>query len=358
VGAVGLVAAVLFIPSLAPWLLRFEHWTADWRTAYLSPRAPAQNGQIALVTINDDTLKDYASSPIDRGLLAQIVDAIDAQKPAAIGIDIFFLKKTDPGKDDALVAALRRAQAPVVLGAIDERGELKDFQRAFQSAFLEQTGRPAGYLNLRHERDDVVRYAASPMPGGTYAKSFARFLAETVDPNAGSDAGRPIAWRRQPSSGADTFLKIPAQDVLSQSGDGDQALRGRLVIVGGDFPLRDRHRIPLSVLDGQTVPGVVIHAHILAGLLDGSRTLRELAPIPAQLVLAGVALLGFGLGWLLWRSPIVGFLGSGFATALLIAADVACFTQYGLLLPFTLALVAWVAGLTAGRFLRPAVGDR
>lgn len=358
IAALLLVAGLLFVPSVAPWLLRFEHWTADWRTAYLSPRAAGQHPQIALIAINDETLKDYVSSPIDRGLLARIVAGIDACEPAAIGIDIFFLKKTDSEKDEALIAALRQAKAPIVLGAIDERGELKDFQRTFQAEFIKRAGRPAGYLNLRHERDDVVRYTASPMPGGAYQKSFARSLAEVVRPGVTSDAGQPIPWRLPPADGVETFFKRPAQELLAPNFAGCPELQHRIAIIGGDFPLRDRHRTPLTVRDDRTVPGVEIHAQVLAGLLDGARSVHELAPIPAQLLLAAVALLGFGIGWLLWRSPVVGFLGSGFATALLVLADALCFTEYHLLLPFTLALVAWVAGLTAGRFLRPAAGGR
>lgn len=364
--AVLLVAAILLIPSLAPWLLRFEHWTADWRTAYLAKRAPEPSTRIALVVITDETLRDYASSPIDRGLLARIVDAVDAHEPAAIGIDIFFLKRTDPEKDRALLDALRRARAPVVLGAIDERGDLQPFQRDFQSWFLGEAGRPAGYLNLRHESDDVVRYTASPVQGGAYPESFVRLLAKTVGGRALDDAGKPIAWQLPPADGGSAFPTIAAHTLLAAPGVATApgaapipgALRGRVVLIGGEFPLRDQHRIPLSARDGKTVAGVFIHASILAGLLDPARAMRVLTPVMADAVLAGVALLGFVIGWWLRRSPVIGLLGSGFATGLLVAADAACFTGYNLSLPFTLALVAWVAGLTAGRFLFPVRSAR
>lgn len=356
VGALLCIAALLASPSFAPWLTRLDYWTADWRTAYLSRKAPA-NGEagIAIVTINDDTLKDYASSPIDRGLLARIVGAIDATGAKAIGIDVFFLKATEPTKDQALLESVHAAKAAVVLGAIDERGDLQPFQREFQRSYLAEMDRPAGYLNLRAERDTVVRYTASPAEGSAFPKSFARLLAEAGGAKNPDDAGKPIAWLLPAADGAEVFARIPAQDLLAASGPSLDALRGRLagrvVLVGGDFPLRDRHRVPLSVRNGEDMPGVLIHAHILADLLDPTHGIFELSPLTTQIVLALVAAAGFALGWGLWQSMFVSFAGWSFASAVLVAIDAFCFVELQLLLPFTLALVAWVAGLTAGRSL-------
>ena len=308
-----------------------------------------------LVTIDDNTLKDYASSPIDRGLLARIVTAIDAAGAKAIGIDVFFLKKTEPQKDTALLEAIRAAKARVVLGAIDERGALEPFQRQFQSEFLTAAARPVGYLNLRHERDDVVRYTASPAKGSVYPRSFARLLLAAAGGNDADDAGRPIAWLLPPLDGSQTFTKIPAQSLVDEGAETRAAaaakLAGRVVVLGGDFPLRDRHRVPLTVRDGTPTTGATIHANILAGLLDPSRQISELRPQSVQILLALVALGGFILGWLLWRSTFFSLLGWSCASAVLVAIDAFCFVELRLLLPFTLALVAWVAGLTSGRSL-------
>ncbi|MFZ4806860.1 MAG: CHASE2 domain-containing protein [Hyphomicrobiaceae bacterium] len=362
IGAIVCVVALLALPSFAPWLSRLDYWTADWRTAYLSRNGPTAHPRVTVVTINDDTLKDYASSPIDRGLLARIVKAIDAAGAAAIGIDVFFLKATEPDKDAALVAAVRNARAPVVLGAIDERGALQGFQRQFQAAFLAEMQRPAGYLNLRHERDSVVRYTASPAPGSAFPKSFARLLAEAVGAPTADDAGKPIAWLLQAADGAEAYLRIPAQDLLAASAGAAPAgaplpdLKGRIVLLGGDFPLRDRHRVPLSVRDGEPVPGVLIHANVVAGLLEPGRAIRELTPATVRILLGVVAAAGFLLGWALWQSGAVRLVGWSFASAVLVAIDAFCFVKMQTLLPFTLALVAWVAGLTAGRALH-ILGD-
>lgn len=348
--ALAAIAALLTVPSFAPWLSRVDYWTADWRTAYLSHTAATAHPRVVLVTIDDDTLRDYTSSPIDRGLLARIVKAIDAAGAKAIGIDVFFLKKTEPEKDAALTAAVKDAKTSVVLGAIDERGDLQPFQREFQTSFLAGMGRPVGYLNLRHERDDVVRYTASPYPGSVLPKSFARLLAEAGGAVAPDDSGKPIAWLMQPRDGAPAFVKVPAQDLLGGKRDeAAKALAGKIVLLGGDFPLRDRHRVPLTVRDGAMMTGVTVHANIVAGLLEPARAVSELQPGIVRGLLGLVAFAGFWLGWAMWRSTMVNMLGWSFASAVLVGIDAALFMQMRLLLPFTLMLVAWVAGIAAGR---------
>lgn len=358
IGCVLVIAALLFVPQFAPWLMRYEHGTADWRTAFLSDRATAQHGKIAVVTITDTTLRDYVSSPMDRGLLAKIVRAVDAAGPKAIGLDVYYLKKTDPEKDQALVDALKAAKAQVVLGALDERGETDDYQRAFQAKFLADIGRPAGYLNFRQERDDVVRYTAVPADKGRYPKSFAELLAETAGAPADTvEDSRPIAWLRGPDDKTPPFTVIPAHDLINDADLGTR-LKDKVVLIGADRPRIDRWRLPLNVRDGGDVPGIMIHAQIIAMLLEPARAVRELSPMNTRFLLILIAVIGAYLGWRLGRSNIVGALGGGAATAVLVLIDAALFREMRLILPFTLAAVSWVAGLTAGRAARSCAGGQ
>ena len=363
-GFAGLTGVVLlmFVPSVHPRVTRLDHWTADWRTAYLSPRADTQNAQVAVVTITDETLRNVVSSPVDRGLLADIVAAIDAAGAKAIGLDILFLKPTDASKDARLVEVLKTARVTVILGALDERGDLLPFQRAFQTEFLAKTGRVSGYVNLRHETDGVVRFTASPAPGSATPKSFARLMAEAADPNAVDDAATPIPWMQSARDGKPALLALPAEMLLGAAGP-DEAklaagvLKDRIVFVGGNFPFRDQHRVPLSVRTGQSIPGLMIQATITAGLLAPQYQIAEISPIMVRLLLAATALSGMAMGYALRRQASVASLEQGFAVVVLLALDAICFTQLRILLPFTLAVTAWVAGLASGRFfgaeLRP-----
>jgi CHASE2 domain-containing sensor protein len=254
---------------------------------------------------------------------------------------------------------LKTARTPLVLGALDERGELTAERRDFQAAFLADAGRPAGFLNLRVEKDGVVRYGARPADNSKYPASFARLLAEAAGFKADDD-GAPISWSL-PGEGSEVFTKVLAHDLLGANAAAEQAkLANRIVLIGGDYPLppRDRHRVPLSVRDGEPIAGVAVHAHILAGLIAPETAIRELSPGATDALLLGLGAAGFVIGWQLWQSTWVGFLRWTFATLLLIGLDALAFVAFKLLLPFTLALVAWFAGVTAGSALHAAWRSR
>ena len=74
---------------------------ADWRTGVLSDRLPSQHPRVAIVGINDQALSEFKTRiPIDRGLLAKVIDAVDAAGAKVIGIDILFLRPA-PGDHEA-----------------------------------------------------------------------------------------------------------------------------------------------------------------------------------------------------------------------------------------------------------------
>ena len=85
-------------PRYAPGLLRFEHYMGDVRTAFLSDQLPSQHPHVAIVAITDDTLAGYKTLlPVDRHLLARLVDALDAAGAKVIGLDFLFAV---PAPDD------------------------------------------------------------------------------------------------------------------------------------------------------------------------------------------------------------------------------------------------------------------
>src|SRR5262245_9816108 len=77
------------LPLFAPGLLRFEHAMGDLRTTLMSDRLPSQHPRIAIVAVTDATLDDYkARLPIDAGVLARPIDAVDAAGAKVIGLAI------------------------------------------------------------------------------------------------------------------------------------------------------------------------------------------------------------------------------------------------------------------------------
>src|SRR5262245_22207006 len=141
-----------------------DRMTYDWRIALFSHRELETRKDIALLLIGDRTLAQYNYQlPLDRGLLAQIVRAVDAAGAKAIGFDIIFDRPTD--KDDLLIEAIRSSKTPVVLGGIDSRYTgIEPQNLAFQQAFFEKAGNPpVGHLYFFRPRrgfsqpDQVIR---------------------------------------------------------------------------------------------------------------------------------------------------------------------------------------------------------
>ena len=174
---VAATASVIVTAKVVPELLELEHWTTDWRVALLADRLVARHPRIAIVVINEDTLREFhklnpdepqTRVPSNRRLLASVVKAVDAAKPKVIGIDGYFVRPSirtndRDDRDKELVEAINGATAEVVMGAIDEREVTDHNLLGFQNAFLSRVGkRDVGFLHIRLESDGVVRYSPKP----------------------------------------------------------------------------------------------------------------------------------------------------------------------------------------------------
>lgn len=356
-------AAVAVLAIQTRVLSSIEHWSGDWRSALLADRAQSQHPRIAVVLVDDDTLFGLPyRSPVDRALLARLVAVIDAAGASVIGLDFLFDQSTEPAKDTQLLEQLRRTKAKLVLGSVDGRIPLRHERRAYLTRFLHESGAATGYLNLRYEIDGVVRAEAEPDPAGVGGKSgFAAAIAKAA--GTSQEVGsRRIAWLGKPRDDADTFLVVPAGPLLAAAPDtiADEGqrrlarmllmqLKDRVVLIGGDLPEQsDRHPTPLSKLGGEPMPGVLIHAHVAAQLIDG-RTLHDVASWLEVVGIVLVSIAGTLTGWRFHRS---GAATGSVPLLLLVALDAIIFTQSRTIVPFASVALAWLGGVISGRALR------
>lgn len=350
------IVVLLFLPEQKRPLLPLEYSSADVRTALFSHQITGEHPRVAVVTITDASLP---TSPIDRGFLADLVRAVDEAGAAAIGLDVFFRRPTDPTKDRQLQDVLRTARAKVVLGAWDEGLEDKA-QRAYQRDFLGETGRPVGFINIRIEPDGIVRYAAEPF-SKEYPDSFALQIARTANPAIEASYGR-IAWLRRVDTqiplaslvnfnSTSPFVERTAVDLLQGDKQANaKALAGKVVLIGINLAINDQWRTPLTSRDErETTAGVLIHAQYVAQLLDG-RTVKELGSRDGRLLLLGLAFAGGFAGWR-FRYRRFDFLSWGVATVLLMGIDAMVFKALHVILPYMPSLLAWFCGVTAGHHL-------
>ena len=119
------------------------------------------------------------------------------------------------------------------------------------------------------------------------------------------------------------FPYISAAEVLAGRAPLEQ-LENRVVLVGSTAPgLADLRVTPFS----STFPGVEIHAHLIAGMLDG--TIRSTPPWAQDARLAAVLLLGALLTFVLLRfGPTVGLAATIILLALLLGAYALAWSRF------------------------------
>lgn len=353
IGCIIALVLLFFVPAAAPALLRLEHWAADWRTALLSDRLPTAHPGIAIIGITDQSLDGYPYIlPINRGYIADLVTAVDEAGAKAIGLDFYFTRDTEPDADAKLIATLQKLGPKAVLGAFEDPRRKE--QLAYQHDFIAKTGVTAGYLDLLPERDHVIRYRTTARPGMRFTESWSAQVAKPLG-WAGGPAPDRIAWLLPPRDGGPTFRHIEAHRFLAATPQERTIMvGGRVVLIGGELFTLDRHFTPLSLMTGAGMRGVEVHAHMAAELIDNNRSYAELDPTHARIFLAALAFLGVVLGLRLQRKSF-DYLDWRIVSLVVIGLDLILFRYAHIILPFTLAAVAWIAGVTGGTQLRNAL---
>jgi adenylate cyclase len=359
-----LVAVGLIVLALANVLPEGpDEWTYDWRTFFFSPTADEPRKDVAIILINDTSLAEYDYvSPVDRSLIATLLKALDAAEPRAIGLDFIYDRRSDEAKTRQLIEALRTVKSPIVFGAIDLR--VKGFTQEnvdYQERFIRETGRDAGHVFFAREEeqlkigDQVVRYM-----GDRSDKWPRKSFAETIAEKAGAPPYEPatpyVAWQLPPDGNDDLFtlFRVPRHapgsspdKVLPPSWR--QALKGKIVLIGGDFVDRDRHLTPMSVWDSAKMPGVLVQAQILAQLLDG-RSVHIFAWQYELVLLAIVAFLGFLLARR-WETKRYDWILYACGVAVLIVLGIVLFHTFSVITPTTTLFFAWTLGVTGGHYI-------
>lgn len=330
-----------------------DHWTADWRTSLLSSAVSEAHPDVSIVLIDDETLDRYGTEtrlPTNRLLIAELVSTICASGPKVIALDFIFDVKT--GNDAALLAAIRSASCPLVLGAAAPPIRQTAQQMEFQARFLKEAGRPYGYLNIGTDYDGVVR-----TQGETDEASISLSFAEATIATAGRDVHherfRHISWFNT-SIGVEPFAMIPGYVLLPGPTEHESLrkiqndrLKNRIVILATDLNNVDRHQTPISKLSGEPMLGAVVQAHLIAQILDG-RSMRELPPYAKQIL---AALLAFGGVIVAFKGLRATVFRVSLPICLYLMADAIAFTQLRLTLPFAIWAIAWGIGLFVGRSL-------
>ncbi|HMA12768.1 MAG TPA: CHASE2 domain-containing protein, partial [Steroidobacteraceae bacterium] len=306
-----------------------------------------------LDTLRQLARRDLAGSRDFQAALKQLAPRLDydarfagalASRPVSLGY--YFIPA---GYGDARTGMLpapslpAHAFAPLQSGAPSPTGygaNLAGFQRAAQAA---------GFFNMRADADGTARQMSlvTPFGAGYYLALSASTLRVAFggDPVTAGVAQSSLLGRRYltpwlevggmrvplsadgtvhvPYRAGSPFPYFSAAQVLAGKVAPAQ-LENRIVLVGSTAPgLADLRVTPFS----STFPGVEIHAHLIAGMLDG--TTRSTPPWAGDARLLAVLVLGALLtGVLLLFGPIAGLLVSMAMLGLLLAAYAAAWSRF------------------------------
>src|SRR6186713_350037 len=118
----------------------------DFRLAYFAPLRE-QRSDIVVLTIDEGTIAQLPfRSPINRRLIADLVETLSARHVRALGIDLIFDQPTNADDDRALLDALDSFGAPTVLAIGDPTNGLTARQLMFQEEYLR--GRTVGLAGM------------------------------------------------------------------------------------------------------------------------------------------------------------------------------------------------------------------
>ncbi|HMP55657.1 MAG TPA: CHASE2 domain-containing protein, partial [Novosphingobium sp.] len=286
-----------------------ERTLYDLRALQSAPQAD-QDQRIQIIAYTAQTLIALKKRPpLDRGLLAQTLRAIDTMGAKAIGIDMLFDQPQD--EDEELIAALRAMQTPVFVAYANVEGNRDDIiyeQQQFRDSFMARlegsNAKPASIrLDYAH---GVTRRWPDTVPGLPPLLGRAMVAAGGQgEDKAFAGYEGAVRYRLPPSDDRPLFSTLPIDlfaDPATAAALASQ-IKGRHVLIGGELVDVDRVETPFTATTGQTVPGIQVHAEIIAQMLDGARP-RALGSA-ALWAIAALVVLAAGLTALLegsvWR---------------------------------------------------------
>ncbi|MGV3510521.1 MAG: CHASE2 domain-containing protein [Novosphingobium sp.] len=284
----------------------------DLRAANFAPPTDTDK-RVTLVVYTADTNRATGQiSPVDRTILANALTQIDQLGAKGIGIDVLFDSPQDD--DDLLRASLKAMKTPIFLAYADNRTnpeaityEQEQDLKGFMASASSLQVKPASIL-LETDADGVARRWPRQYPGLPPLLSVA---LTARGPDADARFARytgPIRYRVPSASDRPVFDKIPI-DLVADPETAPlvaDAIKGRYVLIGGDFSDFDQFDTPFTrtgnPVTGETrMIGVEVHASMLAQLLDKAWKSKPAEWLKVIAAFAAVAL-GAATAMAQWRT--------------------------------------------------------
>ena len=223
--------SVKFIAPLA----NLETKLADIRVAAMQPAIPPSS-DVVVIAIDEVTLAAFSyRSPVDRGLVADLIEQLEDKGAAAIGVDIIVDQPTEAAKDERLRKVIRSTSTPLAFSFSSAPNVVNAEQLAYMEAFVPENKRAEANL-LTDPFDGLVRRIN---PGGTvvngqrvdtpqHPAGFVRKLAGMGGIKAPL-VPVDIAWRAQPDAENTPFPTFSATYLPFLP---PELIKGKIVLIG------------------------------------------------------------------------------------------------------------------------------
>ncbi|SIO12759.1 adenylate/guanylate cyclase [Parasphingorhabdus marina DSM 22363] len=252
----------------------------DLRASVFAP-VVEKDDRIVMIVYNEETLRLTGQrSPVDRTILAQSLETIDAAGAKSIGIDILFDMPQDD--DPLLINMFRSMQTPTFLAYANAatNPEITFAQQQFLDDYLTEFAdsnvKPTT-IRLDTDGDGVQRRWNAPPEG---SPPFLAIAMTGPNPAFASYSGA-IRYFNGVNDEIPVFDKFPIESFADPATADMLAsfIKDKYVLIGGDFIDRDRFETPISSIatsqddvstqsDDAKMIGLEVHAHMLAQLLN------------------------------------------------------------------------------------------
>ncbi len=316
---------------------------------FVSSIEQPRRDDIILVAIDDFSLQQLGRWPWPRNLHAQLIDRLSLAKPRAVGLDVILVEAEGGAGaaagpvsgDPALRAALLKNAVTVLPVVITNPGT--GLAAGLPIPALTSAARALGHINLEHDSDGVVRSVflhegmngkwwpyfglavAESSGAGALAPAPAPAPARTTAMATAATSAAASVWQRTdqryiPFAASGQFPSVPYVSVL-RGEVAPEFFKDKFVLVGATaLGMTDSYPTPVSGTAG-AMPGVEIHANILASLL-GQRTI-VIAPAWQTALLSTLPVLLALMGYLLLSPRLALLIAAGLLGLTLVASYLA-----------------------------------
>ncbi|GAB3263500.1 CHASE2 domain-containing protein [Chitinimonas naiadis] len=321
---IGLAVLASGLLSLTPWWQGIELGGFDALTRLTAPGPSSL--PITVIVIDEESMAQIGRQwPWPRSLHARLLDQLHAAGVAVVGFDVLFAEPAaDPQDDLAFEQSIRRG-GPLVLAANVEYREsaaARLWTRIDPLPRFVAAGALPGLAAVELDRDGVLR--RFPRADEALWRQVVRQL-ERQQPGVVAQQAALPGQRIRYLAADQPFTRIPYYRMLEPDrylAPGWRAqLRDNIVLVGRSVKAAtevsaaqsDLFLTPFFASHGEMMPGVEIHANLIANMVEG-RALQAAPPGWRLGLLLGLAVL---LGLLLqhWRPVYSALLAAGLVGA-------------------------------------------